>query len=84
MLAEQDIQVGSPVNKHQHAVATQYHLQAPTLISYFNSDGQYLHAIIALGDEAGDRGFYKSIRENKVENFSAKEYTNPDDSNEYY
>ena len=56
--------------KHQHAVATQYHLQAPTLIPYFNSDGRYLHAIIALGDEAGDRGFYKGIRENKVENSS--------------
>ena len=52
----------------KHQQATQYHLQAPNLIPYFNSDGRYLHAIIALGDEAGDRGFYKSIRENKVEN----------------
>ena len=40
-----------------------------------------MHAIIALGDDAGDRGFYKGIRENKVENSSAKEYTDPGDRN---
>ena len=39
------------------------------------------HAIITLGDEAGDRGFYKSIRENEVEHSSAKECTDPGDRN---
>ena len=38
------------------------------------------HAIIALGDEVGDRCFYKSIRENEVAN-SSKECTDPGDRN---
>ena len=36
------------------------------------------HAIIALGDEVGDRGF---IRENEVANSSTKECTDPGDRN---
>ena len=36
------------------------------------------HAIIALGDEVGDRG---CIRENEVANSSTKECTDPGDRN---
>ena len=39
------------------------------------------HAIIALGVEVGDRGFYKSTRENEVANSSTKECTDPGDRN---
>ena len=50
--------------KHQHAVANKYNLTAPTLVPYFNGDGRYLHAIVALGTEkAGDRSFYCGITE---------------------
>ena len=48
--------------KHQHAVANKHNLTAPTLVPYFNGDGRYLHAVIALGvDKAGDRSFYSGI-----------------------
>ena len=48
--------------KHQHAVAKHYHMQAPTLVPYFNSEGRYKHAVIALGsDEAGGKHYYESI-----------------------
>ena len=39
------------------------------------------HTNIALGDEVGDRGFYKSIRDNAVANSSTKECTDPGDRN---
>ena len=39
------------------------------------------NAIIGIGDEVGDRGFYKSIRENEVANSSTKECTDPGDRN---
>ena len=35
--------------KHQHAVAKHYHLQAPTLIPYFNCEGRYKHAVLSSG-----------------------------------
>ena len=54
--------------KHQHAVAKYYNLQAPTLIPYFNSEGRYMHAVLALGhDEAGDKRYYVSIRDKESE-----------------
>ena len=44
--------------KHQHAIANKCNLIAPNLVSYFNGDGRYLHAIVALGvEKAGDRSF---------------------------
>ena len=50
--------------KHQHAVANKYNLTAPNLVPYFNGDGRYLHAIVALRvDKAGDRSFYSGITE---------------------
>ena len=50
--------------KHQHAVANKYNLTAPNLVPYFNGDGRYLHAVVALGSEkAGDRSFYCGIME---------------------
>lgn len=53
--------------KHQHAVANKYNLSAPNLVPYFNGDGRYLHAIVALGvDKAGDRSFYSSITESGI------------------
>ena len=53
--------------KHQHAVAKHYHLQAPTLIQYFNCEGRYKHAVLVLGsDEAGDKHYCVSIRDNEV------------------
>ena len=54
--------------KHQHAVAKYYNLQAPTLIPYFNSEGRYMHAVLALGHhEAGDKRYYVSIRDKESE-----------------
>ena len=35
--------------KHQHSVAKKLNLTAPNLLPYFNSEGRYLHALIALG-----------------------------------
>ena len=50
--------------KHQHAVANKCNLTAPNLVPYFNGDGRYLHAIVALGvEKAGDRSFYCGIME---------------------
>ena len=41
--------------KHQHAVAHKYKLTAPNLIPFFNAEGRYTHALIALGsDKVGD------------------------------
>ena len=41
-----------------------YNLTAPDLVPYFNGDGRYLHAVIALGmEKAGDRSFYLGIME---------------------
>ena len=43
--------------KHQY-----YNLTAPNLVPYFNGDGRYLHAIVALRVErAGDRSYYCGI-----------------------
>ena len=65
--------------KHQHAVAKHYHLQAPTLIPYFNCEGRYKHAVLALGsDEAGDKQYYVSIRDNEL---NETEHMVTDDNN---
>ena len=41
-----------------------YNLTAPNLIPYFNGDGRYLHALIALGqDKAGEKAFYSGMQE---------------------
>ena len=45
--------------KHQHAVAKKFNLTAPNLLPYFNGEGHYLHALIALGrDRVGYKSFY--------------------------
>ena len=50
--------------KHQHSVAQKYNLIAPNLLPYFNGEGRYLHALIALGQErAGDKTFYVGMKE---------------------
>ena len=50
--------------KHQHSVANKYNLTAPTLLPYFNGEGRYLHAVIALGyAKAGDKSFYAGMTE---------------------
>lgn len=50
--------------RHQHAVASKYKLTAPTLLPYFNGEGRYLHALIALGHEkVGDKNFYAGMTE---------------------
>ena len=50
--------------KHQHSVAQKFNLIAPNLLPYFNGEGRYLHAIIALGkDRAGDKSFYVGMKE---------------------
>ena len=50
--------------KHQHAVAKKFNLTAPNLLPYFNGEGRYLHALIALGqDRVGDKSFYAGMKE---------------------
>ena len=50
--------------KHQHALANKYNLVAPNLIPYFNGDGRYLYALIALGPEKeGGKAFYLGMNE---------------------
>ena len=50
--------------KHQHSVANKYKLTAPNLIPYFNSEGRYLHALIAIGPgKVGDKSFYAGMRD---------------------
>ena len=50
--------------KHQHAVAQKYNLMAPNLLPYFNDEGRYLHAFIALGQQRfGDKSFYVGIKD---------------------
>ena len=47
--------------KHQHSVATIYNLTASNLIPYFNGEGRYLHALIAVGHQkVGHKSFYAS------------------------
>ena len=55
--------------KPKHAVAStrHYNIHALTLIPYFNSEGRYLHAMLALGnDEAGDKQYYVSITDKEI------------------
>ena len=48
--------------KHQAAVARKYQLVAPNILPYFNSDGRYLHAVLAVGKEkAGNQSFYSHL-----------------------
>ena len=50
--------------KHQHSVAIKYTLTAPNLLPYFNGEGRYLHALIALGhDKVGHKSFYAGMTE---------------------
>ncbi len=50
--------------KHQHSVAQKFNLTAPNLLPYFNGEGRYLHALIALGwDRVGDKSFYGGLKE---------------------
>ena len=50
--------------KHQHAVAHKYNLTAPNLIPFFNAEGRYTHALIAVGsDKVGDKSFYCGMSE---------------------
>ena len=50
--------------KHQHAVAKKINLIASNLLPYFNGEGHYLHALIALGqDRVGDKSFYAGMKE---------------------
>ncbi len=54
--------------KHQHSVANKFNLIAPNLIPYFNGEGRYLHALIAIGrDKVGDKSFYVGMRELSTE-----------------
>ena len=58
--------------KHQHAVANKLKLTAPNLLPYFNADGRYLHALIALGPErVGDKSFYAGMKETASPNVQA-------------
>ena len=50
--------------KHQHAVANKLNITAPNLLPYFNADGRYLHALIAVGPhKVGDKSFYAGMKE---------------------
>ena len=50
--------------KHQHAVANKLNVTAPNLLPYFNADGRYLHALIAVGPhKVGDKSFYAGMKE---------------------
>lgn len=50
--------------RHQHSVAKKLNLMAPNLLPYFNSEGRYLHALIALGqDKVGEKSFYVGMKE---------------------
>ena len=50
--------------KHQHAVANKFNLVAPNLIPYFNGDGRFLYALVALGvEQVGDKSFYMGMNE---------------------
>ena len=50
--------------KHQHSVAKKFNLTAPNLLPYFNGEGRYLHALIAVGHEkVGHKSFYASMTE---------------------
>ena len=50
--------------KHQHSVAKKYSLTAPNVLPYFNGEGRYLYALLALGQErVGDKSFYAGMKE---------------------
>ena len=50
--------------KHQHSVVKKYNLTAPNVLSYFNGEGRYLYALLALGQEReGDKSFYAGMKE---------------------
>ena len=45
-------------------MAKKFNLTAPNLLPYFNDEGLYLHALIALGqDRVGDKNFYAGMKE---------------------
>lgn len=46
------------------SVAKKLNLTAPNLLPYFNGEGRYLHALVALGQvRAGDMSFYAGMKE---------------------
>ena len=50
--------------KHQHSVAKKYSLTAPNVLPYFNGEGRYLYALLALGQErVRDKSFYAGMKE---------------------
>ena len=66
--------------KHQHVVANKLNITAPNLLPYFNADGHYLHALIAVGQHrVGDKSFYASMKETAPPNVQAPAY-NPTNS----
>ena len=66
--------------KHQHAVPNKLNITAPKLLPYFNADGCYLHALIAVGQHrVGDKSFYASLKETAPPNVQAPAY-NPTNS----
>ena len=66
--------------KHQHAVANKLNVTAPNLLPYFNADGRYLHALIAVGPHrVGEKNFYAGMKETTSSNIQAST-CNPTDS----
>lgn len=66
--------------KHQHSVAKKFNLTAPNLLPYFNSEGHYLHALVALGQgRAGDMSFYAGMKDLTLHPTSHG--SNPNDTN---
>ena len=58
--------------KHQHALANKLNVTAPNLLPYFNADGRYLHALIAIGrHRVGDKRSCASMKETAPPNVQA-------------
>lgn len=56
--------LGGELCEHQRSVASKYKLTALNLLLYFNGEGRYLHALIALGhNRLGDKDFYAGMNE---------------------
>ena len=50
--------------KHQRSVAKKCSLTAPNVLHYFNGEGRYLYAFLALCQErVGDMSFYAGMKE---------------------
>ena len=54
--------------KHQAAVAQKYNLVSMNYIPYFNAEGRYPYAVLAVGiEKAGDKSFYDGLNHNNSE-----------------